>query len=98
MFEVIYLSGAITGRIEQAKTEFAKAQAEWEAKGYSVVNPFAMCEKLPLNLPHHVYMSVCMAILPYCDTLVIVNDISNSKGAKIEIEWAKKNNLDVIGE
>ena len=78
----IYISGKISGIENEAPELFAKAELELQAKGFETVNPMA------LNHNHdkswHSYMKEDVKALCECDTIYMLNNWTDSKGAIIE--------------
>lgn len=78
----IYLSGKISGIVEEAKERFSDAQRELEEKGYSVINP--------MKIPHyhdnswHSYMREDVKALCDSDAIYMLSNWTDSKGAIIE--------------
>jgi Asp-tRNA(Asn)/Glu-tRNA(Gln) amidotransferase A subunit family amidase len=83
----IYIAGKITGLpIEEAKAKFKRAECFFIDNGYEVVNP--------MELPHdhdkswESYMRECIAALVTCDSIALLENYRNSKGALLEFEIA----------
>ena len=92
----IYISGKITGIESEALLLFAKAEKELQSKGHETVNPMA------LNHNHdktwHSYMKEDIKALCDCDTIYMLANWRDSKGAIIEMEIANMIGLKVIYE
>ena len=90
----MYLSGAITNN-PNYKAEFARAQKAEEENGYTVVNP----TRTPLDpeqFEYDEFMKVDFLLLSMCDAIVLLPGWKKSKGARKELEFAIRNNLEII--
>lgn len=78
----IYISGKITGIENEAAALFEKAEKELKVKGFQTVNP------VTLNHQHdkswHSYMKEDVKALCDCDTIYMLSNWTDSKGAIIE--------------
>jgi hypothetical protein len=78
----IYISGKITGIEKEAQDIFSKAEKALKEKGFDVVNP------LTLNHNHsktwHAYMKEDIKALCDCDSIFMLENWVDSKGAIIE--------------
>ena len=92
----VYISGRITGIEEEAPQLFDKAEVKLLEDGYEVVNP------MKLNHQHdkswHSYMREDIKALCDCDTIYMLSNWKESKGAIIEMEIACHLGLKVIYE
>lgn len=89
--KTIYLSGAISGNPDYRK-EFAFAEKELIKRGFTVVNPALRdgCDTW------EEYMRADIAdLVTKCDAVAIVNDITNSRGALLEITISRELRLAV---
>ena len=93
--EKIYISGKITGLDEhEAFKMFDEAENELIIQGYEVVNP--------MNIEHNHdkswlnYMRTDIKALMECDCVYALNNWHYSRGAKIEVNLAKKLGMKVI--
>lgn len=87
----VFISGKITGS-DDYKTKFKVAQLQLERLGYTVMNPAV----LPLGFEHEDYMHICYKMIDACEALVFLNDWSESKGAILEMEYARKNKKETL--
>lgn len=93
---VVYISGAITGYSPQEYlTKFAEVERRLTARGYVVVNPARINDRLPhaangdFAFTHEGYMNVSYALLELCDYIYVIDGEAASKGVKLELEYAK---------
>lgn len=76
---IAYVSGKVTGLPEAEVTaKFQLKQDELEANGYAVFNP---AEWIPIECDWKKAMRICVAILPVCESIWMLNDWMESKGA-----------------
>ena len=87
----IFISGKITGN-EIYYAQFLTAEIELKNKGHIVFNPATM----PIGLEYEQYMHICKAMIDICDTVAFLPNWKDSKGAKIEMEYAKKANKKIM--
>lgn len=87
----IYIAGKITGN-NIYYAEFLTAEIELKNKGHIVFNPTT----LPLGLEYEQYLHICKAMIDICDTVALLPNWKESKGANAELEYAKENNKKII--
>ena len=80
--------------LDTYKEKFARKEMSLTSKGNIVVNPAC----LPRGLDSNAYMPICMAMLDACDTIYMMAGWENSKGAMLELDYAKYHNKKVIYE
>lgn len=83
----IYIAGKITGLDREAViAKFAVIAAKLTEQGHE---PFVPCV-LPdyLDVPHGDYMHVCYAMIDICDAIYMLKDWQESKGARMELQYA----------
>lgn len=83
----IYISGPITG-VEGYLKRFDLAENTLVAAGYEVVNPAKVNRYLPESTTHDQYMEMSFVMLEMCDTVFFLEGWENSKGARMEFEYA----------
>lgn len=81
-----YISGKITDCKEYKKI-FKDAEIELKKLGYSVMNP----AELPQGFEYEEYMHICYAMIDVCDIICMLPNSNESKGARLELEYAIKN-------
>lgn len=92
----IYISGKITGTDDYI-ARFAAAEEKLTKAGYKVVNPARTNATLP-DLDWKQYMDVCIVLIDFCDSIYMLSDWEESKGAKIEHKIAEKKKKFIIYE
>lgn len=80
---IAYIAGKISGD-EHYKKKFEKAQRKLERRGFIVLNPAT----LPEGMKKSKYLPICLAMIDAADVVVFLKDWMNSKGARIEHEYA----------
>lgn len=86
----IYLSGKITGD-EGFAEKFKAKEEELSARGDYVFNPALH----PDMFTHGQFMQIDLLALSFCDSIYLMDNWRDSKGAKMEFEQAKILGLDV---
>lgn len=89
----IYIAGKITG-LKNYKEKFSKAEEKLTNEGNLCMNPSI----LPEGFPWDIYMPICYAMIDACDCVYMLENWIDSKGAKMELEYAKSNDKKVIYE
>jgi hypothetical protein len=85
---IAYISGPITGN-DNYKAQFAAAQAQLEAKGWTVINPAELDAAIPLGImEHREYIQIDLALLRKADCLVLLDGWEESSGANTELAQA----------
>ena len=91
----IYISGKITGttdymqRFERAEKALSK---------YIVINPAKVNAQLPKETTWEEYMQMSMTMLRMCNAIYMLKDWEDSKGARLEYNYAIENNYKIIFE
>lgn len=88
---IIYIAGPITGLKNGNKDAFAVAADALRKIGYAVLNPAT----LPDDMPADRYMPICLAMVQAADIICMLPGWSASRGANIELEFAKYQGKDV---
>ncbi len=85
---MVYISGKITGD-ENYKEKFNKAQERINElfPYHSFINPAEV--NLPKCCGWADYMEICLKLLSRCNSIVMLPDFRESKGAMIELQYAK---------
>lgn len=80
----IYIAGKING-LKDYKKYFNEAETKLKEDGHICMNPSI----LPEGFPYVTYMPICTAMIDQCDAIYMLNNWKDSKGAKVELEYAK---------
>ena len=86
---IVYISGKISHNPDYMK-DFAKAEETLKRQGYEVINPAKLCTIMPESSSWDDYMDICKALLKKADRIAFLLSAKDSRGAKIESEWAEK--------
>lgn len=87
----VYIAGKITGN-GRYREEFAAAERKVRAMGHIPLNPAA----LPEGMEPADYMRICMAMLDSADAIAIMENWTESTGARIEFAYAQYVNKKVL--
>lgn len=91
--EKIYISGKITGLKQKEYIEnFAIAEKMLREMGFKVCNPttmFGWLQPIFERLPYHAILCIDLYMLSRCDGICPLADSSKSKGARVELFYAK---------
>ena len=85
----IYISGPISGTNDYME-RFASMETRLQELGYVVVNPAKECASLPEGTDWKGYMAECLRLLLFCDGICMLKGWSRSRGAKLELEVARR--------
>ena len=92
----IYISGQITGlEIKTAESYFESVENELSKAGHIPVNPMKVLAYHP-DLTWHDYMAEDIKALLFCDAIFMLENWTNSKGAKIEHSVAQGLGLQIF--
>ena len=75
------------------KPKFDRAKAVLESKGYEVLSPADLGAEE--SFEWHDYMRVDVALLAMCDSIYLLDDWRDSKGARAELDVARALKLEV---
>lgn len=87
----IYVAGKITG-LKEYKENFKKVAEKLESEGHSVMNPSI----LPPGFEHGEYMIICYSMIDVCEVVYFLDNWKDSKGAKMEHDYAIRNNKQIM--
>lgn len=84
----VYIAGKVTG-LEKADIfkKFYESGKQLKKDGYLVMSPAVLA--LNEGFDHGDYMHVCYAMIDVCDAVYIQKDWRESKGARMEKQYAK---------
>lgn len=94
---MIYISGKITGTNDYLE-RFNRAESKLIDLGYDVINPALVNSMLPKTATYQQYIKMSLCMLEMCDTIYMLKDWEDSKGARLEYEYAKANGYKIIYE
>lgn len=89
----IYIAGKITGNPDYKK-QFAKAEKHLREKGHLVLNPAVF----PEGFAPEEYMKICYSMIDVCEAVCLLPNWTDSKGARMEHTYAKRNKKIVFYE
>ena len=93
----IYISGAISNT-DNYMERFAKAEKELTDKGWYVVNPAKVNAQLPEDTTYEEYMKMCFCMLDMADSIYMLSNYENSKGACMEYGYALAKDMIIMHE
>lgn len=91
----IYVAGKITGENRwEMKAKFTRTAEQLKREGNS---PFVPCV-LPdyPDVPHSDYIHICYAMIDVCDAIYMLYDWQQSKGARMELQYAADHNKQIL--
>lgn len=91
----IYISGKISGREAEARKEFAKVSRQLEEIGHDPVNPFENGLEVDDTWERH--LAVDITDLLGCDAVCQLDGWEDSRGARLEYEVARVNDIPAWG-
>jgi len=89
----IYIAGQITG-LKSYKENFHKAEKYLNARGHICMNPSI----LPEGFPYETYLPICVTMINACEGIYMLKNWEDSRGAKVEHEYAKAQGKTIIYE
>lgn len=84
----VYIAGKVTG-LEKAEIfkKFYESGKQLKEQGYTVMSPAVLA--LNEGFDHSDYMHICYAMIDVCDAVYMQKDWQQSKGARMELQYAK---------
>lgn len=87
----IYIAGKITG-LKNFKELSKEAEDYLLSQGHLVMNPSV----LPAGFEHDEYMKICYSMIDVCDQIFMLSNWKESKGAKLEHEYATASTKNIL--
>lgn len=91
---VVYIAGKMHGLPDCGRAKFDEAASTLREKGYVVLNP----AELPTGLAPDKYMPICLAMIDAADAIYTLDNWLDSKGAQIEVRYARYQGKAFIGQ
>ncbi len=83
----IYIAGKITGLEEsEIQDKFFKAKISLTKSGHKTMSPAVLTANA--GFEHEDYMHICYAMIDVCDAVYMLSDWQQSKGARMELQYA----------
>lgn len=94
----IYISGKITGlKPVEYGHRFGYTASKLRLEGNRVINPVSMLSELNIEgFEHSDLMHICYAAIDICDAVYMLSNWYESKGAKLEHQYALDKGKEVI--
>ncbi|WP_147613943.1 DUF4406 domain-containing protein [Treponema pectinovorum] len=93
----VYIAGKITGlKMPFVILKFLKTKLILKKEGHSVMSPSVL--GFNAGFEHSDYMHICFAMIDVCDAIYMQKDWVKSKGAKMELDYAKKHKKQIFYE
>jgi Domain of unknown function (DUF4406) len=91
----IYIAGKVTGEpIAECTMKFGSMQKHLEKLGYEAVNPLAVVGTWQVTWQQA--MKACIKALLDCDGVLALDDYTESRGAKIELDIAEEMGMPIF--
>lgn len=90
----MFISGAITGRLDTYKEYFDEVEEKFKEVYIEAYNP----ARIDINTQWEVAMEETLSQLRNCDFVYVLKNWENSKGVKIELEEATKLDIPIFFE
>jgi hypothetical protein len=87
----IYIAGKITN-LQNYKQYFNEVEADLISQGHIIMNPARLGE----GFPYTAYMPICLAMIEACDTICMLSNYKDSKGAQVELAYASLQGKNII--
>lgn len=93
----VYIAGKVTG-LEKAEIfkKFYESGKLLKKDGHLVMSPAVLA--LNESFEHEDYMHICYAMIDVCDAVYMQKDWQQSKGARMELQYAKDKKKLIIYE
>lgn len=85
----VYIAGKVTGlQKDEIFKKFYESGKQLKKDGHIVMSPAVLV--LNEGFEHEDYMHICYAMIDVCDAVYIQKDWQQSKGARMERQYAKE--------
>lgn len=94
----VYISGPVTGRsFDGVQKAFAERERQLVTAGYIAINPVALShENIGAGATWEEYMAFDLSLLQDCDFITFLEGWEDSRGARLEMHFAKLNGIGVL--
>lgn len=92
-FKFVYVAGKVTN-LPNYREVFKEAVTKLENVGCICMNP----AELPEGFPWEAYMPICYAMIDQCEAIYLLKNWKDSKGAKMEYDYAVAHGKIIIYE
>lgn len=94
----VYIAGKVTGEMPiPVQHKFGYAGTKLREMGYKVINPVVLLQSMKnAGFDYKDLMTVCFAAISVCDAVYMLDDWSESPGARAEHEYALKHGKEII--
>lgn len=84
----VYIAGKVTGlQKDEIFKKFYESGKQLKKDGHIVMSPAVLV--LNEGFEHEDYMHICYAMIDVCDAVFMQKDWQDSKGARMELQYAK---------
>ena len=93
----VYIAGKVTG-LENSDIfkKFHESGKQFKKNGHLVMSPAVLV--LNGGFEHEDYMHICFAMIDVCDAVYMQKDWQLSKGARMELQYAKNSKKQILYE
>lgn len=91
---IYFLSGPMTGYPNYNREAFHEAEKRLSSKGDIILSP----AYLPEGLSHEHYFWICKAYLDVSDAIYLLKGHRESRGSRLELEYARALRLKILKE
>lgn len=93
----IYIAGKITGLDRnEIQVKFATASVNLKKQGHETFVPCVLPDYPDVS--HEDYLHICYAMIDICDAVYMLKDWQQSKGARMELQYAADHRKKIIYE
>lgn len=96
----IYIAGKVTGlKPTEYGLKFGYTASKLRKRGHSIINPVPMLSDVFWGeFSHADLMHICYSAIDVCDAVYMLKNWTDSRGAKLEHEYALKNGKKIYYE